>query len=607
MGWVLELGKEPEGEIGEALFGMNLEITRSTFFGGLSAQMVNNRKFFAGASDAFSRGWTPVGSCALGSENKPVLRLSGAPAGVFQASEMLRMRPGIGYCWRARLAGHFLARLTVRIGDSEDTVQCACEGTNYLTVHGRLWASVPADVGEIRITATGEGTLTLDSVSVLPDDAVLSGLRSDAIDLLRTLRPHSLRFPGGCYAEFYDWKQGLLPQDERTPIHVEGMDFLLGPTFHQDPQDMNLDDFAALCRLVGAQPQYTMRMTDMAPEDAAALVEYANGDKESRWGAVRTKRGHEAPYGIKRWYVGNEIYPFVPGMNDPVAAARRTVEIAQAMKRADPTIELVPSNWALSEWNQAFMAEIQRLGGDGLFARASYHQYLLDIMKDYGDALVVERPVDPDSVERIEECLYAPEKRILPRMQAVRRELVDSGFGRLPVTMDEWNYYWGRRGHPVLALYMAALLHTLIRHGKETGIVEALFFHPVNEGILHVAGGKTTMEDGAKAWQLMRRHGGRQLIPIQSHGSSCDVVASAKENSIYITLVNRSMQKEETIIIPHFSQASVSRIEGWVLERTEDCFRPGSMRPCTLKIDGDTITMPPASMAAVWSELQQSL
>lgn len=607
--WELHFGQKTCTAIPDGLFGQNLEITRSTMFGGLSAQLINNRKFYAEDGEAFARGWSPVGKCGMAENGRrrcPVLHLGSEPAGVVQEAEQMKLRPKAEYRWRLRWKGNFRAKIRIQLGSAVAEAYCSSDGAPAV-IEGNLSVQAREDGGKLSILAVGEGEMLLENASLLPADAILCGLRPDVIAQLKMLKPHSLRFPGGCYAEFFDWKQGLLEPDARGIISVNGMDFLLGSTWNQDPQDMSLDDFVAVCRMVDAQPQYTVRMTGATGEDAAALVEYANGSAETRWGAVRAARGFKEPYGIRRWYVGNEIYPFVPGMKDPKAAAAKTVELAKAMKQADPSIELVPSNWALSEWNAAFLAEIERLGGAELFERASYHQYLLDILQDCEDKLAVEKTPDQGLLDHVEACLRAPAERILPRMRAVRRELqsAGAGVGALPVTMDEWNYFWGRTGHPVLALFMAGLFHVLIRNGAEVGIREAMYFHPINEGILRVLDDGVALEDGAHAWLMARLHAGRSVLPIENPktDSPCDAAASAEGNTVYVTLVNRSLSEACNVTIPELASASAVRTECWRMEKIEDCFRAGSMRPHLLTHDAaGTLALPPASMAGVWFE-----
>ena len=603
-GWKIQLASLPADEIPAGLWGLNFEITRSTMFGGLSAQMINNRKFFAGSSDEFARGWKPIGACRMsetGKSHLPLLALSDQASGVTQESNMLKMRPQTEYCWRLCLKGSFRAKVLIRLGTTEVCSFCSAAGERII-IEGSLFSTAPDCDRIFTILATGQGEMVLENVSLMPSDAILCGLRADVISQLRALHPHSLRFPGGCYAEFYDWKQGLKEPDDRGVISVKGMDFLLGHTMDQDPQDMSLDDFVAVCRLVGARPEYTVRITDSSAEDAAALVEYANGSAKTHWGSVRASRGHTEPYHIRRWYIGNEIKAFVRGMDDPIAAAKQTVLLAKAMKEVDPDIELVPSNWWPCEWNAVFMAEIERLGGTELLARASHHQYLLDIMSTWGIA-----PIEPDPLpmERVEACLRSPVDLFVPLLHQVREELNTAGpkSGALPITMDEWNYRWGRAGHPVLALCVAGIFNVLIRHAAEIDIREALFFHPINEGILRVTPDGVTQEDGAHAWHLSRGHIGKRVLPILNPQPDhpVDVAASMDANSRYITLVNRSLGKEGRVIIPGLSGTKAIRTECWKLASLDDCFRAGSMQPHSLiPDDSGELILPPASMAGIW-------
>ena len=90
-----------------------------------------------------------------------------------------------------------------------------------------------------------------------------------------------------------------------------------------------------LCEYIGAEPLICVRWTGKKPEDAAAEVEYANGSTETRWGALRAKNGHPAPYHVKYWQIGNEVD--VSDYGNSVRA------FAEAMKKADPSIKLMSS------------------------------------------------------------------------------------------------------------------------------------------------------------------------------------------------------------------------------------------------------------------------
>ena len=77
--------------------------------------------------------------------------------------------------------------------------------------------------------------------------------RKFAADLKR-MKPGTLRWPGGCYVEFYRWKEGLLPVDQRPPIGPSGQWWLLPGNDDFDPHEIGIDEFIALCREVGSEP-----------------------------------------------------------------------------------------------------------------------------------------------------------------------------------------------------------------------------------------------------------------------------------------------------------------------------------------------------------------
>lgn len=76
-----------------------------------------------------------------------------------------------------------------------------------------------------RLQVKGTGQLKLYAVSMLPDDHYF-GMRRDVLEKLRALAPSALRFPGGCYAECYPWKSGLLSSNRRPviqPIYIRAI------------------------------------------------------------------------------------------------------------------------------------------------------------------------------------------------------------------------------------------------------------------------------------------------------------------------------------------------------------------------------------------------
>ena len=131
-------------------------------------------------------------------------------------------------------------------------------------------------------------------------------MRWDVIEYLRTIAPTSLRFPGGCATDHFVWKESLKAPEFRKP--ADGLSkawFLFRDTYHQDPLDIGLNEFAMLGKELNAEFEYTVSIQLSDGEDARQLVEYCNGDVNTEYGAKRQSLGFDA-FNIRLWFIGNE-------------------------------------------------------------------------------------------------------------------------------------------------------------------------------------------------------------------------------------------------------------------------------------------------------------
>ena len=166
-------------------------------------------------------------------------------------------------------------------------------------------------------------------------------LRGEGIpDLMKAigdLRPPVIRWPGGCYASRYRWKDGIGPQHNRVKYPVSMWDDV-------DTNSFGIDEFVALCRRVGAEPLIVVNIgmndprekRDQYCQEACDWVEYCNGPTDSRWGKVRAANGHAEPYRVKYWEIDNEVWPLKP--EDYVDIVRQFVP---ALKKVDPSIKTI--------------------------------------------------------------------------------------------------------------------------------------------------------------------------------------------------------------------------------------------------------------------------
>lgn len=175
-------------------------------------------------------------------------------------------------------------------------------------------------------------------------------VRTDAVKLLQDMGLAMLRFPGGSLSEFYDWKSGIgAPSSRRT-----GLDY------GKNKQKMNfgIDDFLKFCEASNITPFFTIGYSNNTPTTASEIVEYCNGSLSTPFGSLRAKNGHPAPYGVKYWEIGNEIYAGGITVVKATEYGKKVHDIAVKMKKIDPTIKIGAIGLGLGNiWDENVLKE----------------------------------------------------------------------------------------------------------------------------------------------------------------------------------------------------------------------------------------------------------
>jgi alpha-L-arabinofuranosidase len=155
------------------------------------------------------------------------------------------------------------------------------------------------------------------------------------LPLLSEMGPTVIRYPGGLTANNFHWKPGIGPITERDPNFTDvGI-----------PQTFGTDEFLQYCEELGAEAILVVNVSTNGKragsvQDAADWVEYCNAPNDGAnpgggtdWAAVRAANGHNEPYRVTYWELGNE--ETYPGFEN---YAERVTAYSSAMKAIDPTI-----------------------------------------------------------------------------------------------------------------------------------------------------------------------------------------------------------------------------------------------------------------------------
>ncbi|OVE83006.1 alpha-N-arabinofuranosidase [Natronolimnobius baerhuensis] len=193
------------------------------------------------------------------------------------------------------------------------------------------------------------------------DSADEDGYREDVLELIKDLDIPVLRWPGGCFADDYHWEDGVGPQEDRP--RRRNLFWAQGP--EEVPEESNAfgtDEFLQFCEAVGTEPYLAANVGSGDPQEAADWVEYCNYDGDTELADRRRENGHDDPYEVKYWGLGNENWG-CGGRMSPEQYAREYRRFAtyvgtQSGLMFEHDLELIACGFEHHEWNRRFLEEI---------------------------------------------------------------------------------------------------------------------------------------------------------------------------------------------------------------------------------------------------------
>ena len=146
-----------------------------------------------------------------------------------------------------------------------------------------------------------------------------NGIRKSLVDNLKKLKPGVIRYPGGCFADQYDWRDGVGPRDKR-PTRVnfwadtkykttKAYEEMEGGPQKYESNHFGTDEFVSFCKMVGAQPYLAANVRSRDVRVFLEWLEYCNAPANlTTWSTERAKNGFAAPHNVSFWGIGNESW-----------------------------------------------------------------------------------------------------------------------------------------------------------------------------------------------------------------------------------------------------------------------------------------------------------
>jgi alpha-L-arabinofuranosidase len=221
----------------------------------------------------------------------------------------------------------------------------------------------------------------------------VNGIRKDLIDEMRKIRAPVIRYPGGCFADSYDWRDGVGPAEKRPQRtnYWNNEDETKGapPQHHYESNRFGTDEFMRLCRAIGCQPYLAANVRSLPAEAFYRWVEYCNSPAGSTTLAgERAASGSATPYDVRYWGVGNESW----GCGGDFTAQEYAVEFRRYttwVPEYGQPLSLIASgpnsdDW---QWTRGFFEEIARKD-KGLFSSIfgwALHYYSWNLSRGHSE------------------------------------------------------------------------------------------------------------------------------------------------------------------------------------------------------------------------------
>lgn len=381
----------------------------------------------------------------------------------------------------------------------------------------------------------------------------IEGFRKQAIDDLKALGIPVLRWPGGCFADDYHWRDGIGPVEKRPKtVNIHWGNYTEDNSF-------GTHEFIRLCRLIGAEPYLAANLGSGTPEEMRDWMEYCNYPSGSSLSDERAANGSPEPFNVRYWGIGNENWGCGGNMTPQYYADvyRRFRTYARAFGETRPfTIACGPSGNDVA-WTRGFMESVIARGPGSLPNGWAMHFYSNG--RDVPTKFTVENmQAQLSSFAQMEEAIRIQRGLLDSYLSAIARRSTQGGPNRptpaVHLIIDEWGVWdrmipeeekqYGRLWmQSTVRSAVAAAMGLNVFHRQADKLYMCNIAQTVNvlQSVLLAHGNNCVKTTTYYAFELQKPHRDKISVRTETGDTSplgISLSASRKDNELVVTFVN---------------------------------------------------------------------
>jgi alpha-N-arabinofuranosidase len=401
--------------------------------------------------------------------------------------------------------------------------------------------------------------------------ANIGGIRRDLVEAMRRIAPKVVRWPGGCFADAYDWRDGVGPRAQRPRrtnvwAQEEAIRALGNIPQRFDPNSFGTNEFVRFCRLVGAQPYLAANVRSLPARVFFDWLDYCNAPAGSTTLAdQRAAGGDREPFGVRYWGIGNESWGCGGNFRPEEYAEEYRRFTTWSVPEHGVELAFIGSgpNGNDQEWTRRFFAAMAERGGLDRMWGWALHHYASGEAFASDESAVFDAPAwyallaNADRMEALIQSHWQV-MRLSDREHKVKLVVDEWGAWHRTQPLADPSHLFESQSTMRDALVAGLTLDTFHRHADKVAMANVAQLINCIHSLFFASQDRFVVTPSYHVFDMYQAHQGAQAV--RTLFSAPQVSWTDRQNAAHVLwgLAGSASRKQETLTLtvtnPHFTE-----------------------------------------------------